>query len=139
MNFPARFFAAFCVSLVHRTVKCLKKLLGNLSVVASQNSFYTLCNAPNIPFQTLDHIPPDPMPHTAMHLFNCTYATSVVFFCFFVFCFFQPKRERLLISMATRSEEITNTEKRMNRVEDQVCLRAVMFGSLLFLWHSPRI
>ncbi|KAK2550128.1 Structural maintenance of chromosomes protein 1A [Acropora cervicornis] len=31
-----------------------------------------------------------------------------------------PKRERLLISMATRSEEITNTEKRMNRVEDQV-------------------
>lgn len=32
----------------------------------------------------------------------------------------EPKRERLLISMATRSEEITNTEKRMNRVEDQV-------------------
>ncbi|XP_020611608.1 structural maintenance of chromosomes protein 1A-like isoform X1 [Orbicella faveolata] len=32
----------------------------------------------------------------------------------------QPKREKLLLSMAARSEEITNTEKRMNRVEDQV-------------------
>ncbi|KAL9972949.1 hypothetical protein ACROYT_G019349 [Oculina patagonica] len=32
----------------------------------------------------------------------------------------EPKREKLLLSMAARSEEITNTEKRMNRVEDQV-------------------
>ncbi|RMX38379.1 hypothetical protein pdam_00005515 [Pocillopora damicornis] len=32
----------------------------------------------------------------------------------------EPKREKLLLSMAKRSEEITNTEKRMNRVEDQV-------------------
>ncbi|KAJ7391319.1 Structural maintenance of chromosomes protein 1B [Desmophyllum pertusum] len=32
----------------------------------------------------------------------------------------EPKRETLLLSMAGRSEEITNTEKRMNRVEDQV-------------------
>lgn len=32
----------------------------------------------------------------------------------------EPRREKLLLSMAARSEEITNTEKRMNRVEDQV-------------------
>lgn len=32
----------------------------------------------------------------------------------------EPKREKLLLSMAARSEEITITEKRMNRVEDQV-------------------
>lgn len=39
---------------------------------------------------------------------------------FICYWLLQPKREKLLLSMAARSEEITNTEKRMNRVEDQV-------------------
>ena len=141
MNFWGRFFAAFCISLFYRTVKCLKELLGNFSVVTSQNSFYTLCNTPNIPFQTLGHIPLPQYP-----IPQCTFLTVLTlltvlfcFFCLFFFSFsffFQPKRERLLISMATRSEEITNTEKRMNRVEDQVCLSIVRFWVLFFFFYG---
>lgn len=60
------------------------------------------------------------------------YSTVIFDNHFICYWLLKPKREKLLLSMAARSEEITNTEKKMNRVEDQVSHSYFFLSSFFF-------